>query len=66
MTQKHAKTLQALMVLVLTEATYKWLAVNDPQALKQALAAITIGDLSTPQVDFLIRMKREMGNVFSK
>ncbi len=53
----HVRTLNALKVLVFTERTYGHLAAHDPQALKQALGALTLGDIDTPQAEFLGRMR---------
>ena len=61
---KNAKVFNALCVLVFTEATYAWLHANDPQALKQALGAFTLGDVGSCQADFLGRMRAKYGTAF--
>ncbi len=62
-TAAHVRTLNALKVIAFTEATYVWLKANDPQALNQALRAITLGDIDAPQADFLGRMRATYGAV---
>lgn len=65
MTKKvqNLRTLNALKVIVFTEATYAWLYANDPQALKQALGAITLADIDSPQADYLGRMRAKFGEL---
>lgn len=52
---------KALRVLVFTEATYRWLYANDPQALRQAVSAFTTGELTVPEAEYIGRMRTECG-----